>query len=90
MFDHFPREVTVSNYKEIIEEYFIEIGITEHLYESMKRIAHKLNFHYDEKMIGHYNATERDQEVFGYLRDIFIENHQLEFTVYDYVLQRFT
>jgi hypothetical protein len=89
MLNHFPREVTNSNYKEIIEEYFIEIGITEYLHESMKRIAGKLKLPFDATLIGHRNATERDQEVSVHLKDIFIENNQLEFKVYAFALQRF-
>jgi len=89
MLNHFPRKVTKENYREIIEKYFIEIGITEHLNESMKRIANKLNFNYDEKLLGHYNTTQRDQKVPDYLRDKFREKNQLEFTVYNYALQKF-
>lgn len=89
MLNHFPKEITMENYKDLIEEHFIEIGITEYLHESMRRIAHKLNFHYNEKLLGHYNATERGQEVPGYLRAIFMEKNSLEFAVYDHVLQRF-
>lgn len=35
MLNHFPREITFHNYRDIIEEYFIEVGITEYLDESM-------------------------------------------------------
>ncbi len=90
MLNHFPRQVTNNNYKEIIEEYFIEIGITEHLRDSMKWIAHKLGMSYNDAMLGHHNATERDQEVPRYLKEIFIENNQLEFDVYNYALMKFT
>ena len=90
MLNHFPREVTTANYKDIIEEYFIEIGITEHLRNSIRWIAYKLNMHYDEALLDHHNATERDQHVPDYLRDLFIENNQLEFDVYNYALERFT
>ena len=90
MLNHFPREVTKYNYKDIIEEYFIEIGITERLSDSMKWIAYKLNMSFDEGLLGHHNATERDQIVPGYVRDLFIENNQLEFDVYNYALERFT
>lgn len=90
MLNHFPREITKDNYKDIIEEYFIEIGITEHLGDSMKWIAHKLGMPYEEAMLGHHNTTERDQEVPGYLRDLFVERNQLEFDVYTYALEKFT
>ncbi len=34
MLNHFPRAVTMDNYREIIETLFIEIGVMEHLEES--------------------------------------------------------
>jgi hypothetical protein len=90
MLNHFPREITKDNYKDVIDEYFIEIGITERLEESMKWIAHKLGMTYDEAILGHHNATERDQEVPDYLRALFVERNQLEFDVYNYALEKFT
>lgn len=90
MLNHFPREVTQFNYKDIIEEYFIEIGITEHLDESLRRISRKLDMPYDSSLLGHHNATERDQEVSADIKNIFMENNPLEFEVYNYALQKFT
>ena len=55
----------------------------------MKRIASKLNLPYDSALLGNYNITERDQEVPGELRDIFIVNNQLDFAMYDYVLGKY-
>jgi len=88
MLNHFPRDVTFENYKDIIEEFFIEIGITEYLNTSMQKIANKLNFPYNPKLLGHHNATERDQEIPSDFRDIFIEKNPLEFAVYDYALKK--
>ncbi|MCG6940695.1 MAG: hypothetical protein LJE69_05535 [Thiohalocapsa sp.] len=89
MLNHFPREVTSDNYREIIEKYFVEIGITEHLRTSMRWIAHKLGMPYDDALLGHHNATDRNQEVPVYLRDLFIEKNRLEFDVYNYALKKF-
>lgn len=89
MLNHFPRKVTKENYKEIIEKYFIEIGVTEHLDLSMTRIAQKLGFQYDQSMLQVHNSTLRDEEVPIYLRDVLEERNELEFTVYKYVLQKF-
>lgn len=88
--NHFPREITPANYKDILEEYFIEVGIAERLEESMKWIAYKLGMPYEADLLGHHNATDRDQEVPSYLRDLFAERHQLEFDVYNYAVERFT
>jgi len=90
MLNHFPREVTAANYKDIIEEYFIEVGITERLEESMKWIAYKLGMPYEAALLGVHNATNRDQEAPGYLRDLFAERNQLQFDVYNYAVERFT
>lgn len=88
--NHFPREVTPANYKDIIEEYFIEVGIMERLEESMKWIAHKLSMPYVAALLGHHNATDRNQEVQSHLRDLFSERNQLQFDVYNYAVERFT
>ena len=90
MLNHFPREINIKNYKEVIEEFFIDIGITEYLDESMKRIANKLSMPYGHALLGYYNATERNQEVPDHLRGIFIEKNQLEFAVYNYALEKHT
>ena len=57
MLEHFPRKVTRDNYKEICEKYFVHIGITEQLDESLLRISKKLNFEYVGDSI-HVNRTE--------------------------------
>lgn len=90
MLNHFPKEITSHNYREIIDEYFIEIGITERLRDSMKWIAHKLGMLYNDSILGHHNATERDQEIPDHLKELYIENNQLEFEVYNYALEKFT
>lgn len=83
--DFFPQKVTFDNYKEMIETRFIEIGITEHLGESIERIARKLNCEYKADSLPRLNVTERDQEIPGFLRDAFIERHPLAYAVYRYV-----
>jgi hypothetical protein len=89
MLNHFPRMVTFDNYKEIIEEFFIEIGIAERLEASMQRIANKLGMPFDTTTLGYLNVSERNQEVAGHLRDIFVDNNQLEYAVYNYVKNKF-
>ena len=88
MLNHFPREMNMTNYKEIIEEYFIDIGITEYLDESMKRIANKLGFEYNSDMLGYLNVTKRDQEISAEAKETFVKKHELEFAVYNYALER--
>lgn len=89
MLNHFPRELNLSNFKDILEEYFIEIGITEKLPESMGRIGEKLGFCFNPDDLEYLNATERDQETPVDFKEQFIELNPLEFEVYEYALSRY-
>ncbi|MFC4252586.1 sulfotransferase family 2 domain-containing protein [Sinimarinibacterium flocculans] len=90
MLNHFPRVVTLENYRNVIEEDFIEVGLTEHLDESLARIALALGKPYNQhSKLEYLNATPRDQVVPDGLREEFIARHPLEFAVYDYARQRF-
>ncbi len=89
MLQHFPEEVTLENYKEIIEKYFIEIGVLERLIPSLSSIAAKLGFPFDRNNLKHLNTTQRDQTYQKNAREIFMEKHHLEYTIYNYVLNRF-
>ena len=86
--DYFPEELTHANFKDQIEQHYIDIGITEHFAASIERFARKLDMPYDARTIGRANSTERNQDVPQYLRDRFMERHELEYAVYDYALQK--
>jgi hypothetical protein len=88
MLNHFPREINLDNYKDICEQYFIEIGITEKLNESLQRIAKKLGFEYLDN-VPLTNKTKRDEIVPYAFREKFIELNQLEYEVYNYCLKKF-
>jgi hypothetical protein len=83
--DHFPREITAENYKEIIGQYFIDIGITEKLEESLTRIASKLGKRFDPSRLPQLNVTERSDVASGDLREVHRERNPLEYLVYEYV-----
>ncbi len=40
----FPRELTMANYKEILEKYFVYFGLVEDLQNSVTQLACKLGF----------------------------------------------
>lgn len=90
MLNYFPRVITFDNYRDIIEQYFIEIGIMENLNGSLQSIAHKLNKPFSPSALEHLNATERSETVPDAVRDQFIENNALEYTVYHYAKDRLT
>ena len=86
----FPRQVSMENYKDIIEEFFIEIGVTEYFEESMMRIARKIGQPYRPENVKRLNVSPRDQRVPDELREEFMEKRPLDYAVYHYVLARFT
>lgn len=89
MLQHFPRPVTADNYRDVLEEHFVAVGITERLDASMARIAAALGFDYAPGAVGHLNASPRDQALPDSLRDWYREAHRLEYLVYDHVRATF-
>ena len=88
MLNHFPREVTQDNYKDMIEQYFIEIGVTEKLDISLARIADKLGFEYSNN-VPFLNKTKRVTSVSDSVKDQFIELNPLEYEVYNFALSKY-
>lgn len=41
---HMPFEITLDNYKEMLEKYFVYVGIVEDLQTSINVLSHKLAF----------------------------------------------
>jgi hypothetical protein len=87
MLNHFPRVVTKDNYRDLIEEFFIEIGVMEDLDMSLARIAAKLSQVFERGSTPHLNATPRAPYPAD-LRDEYAARNPLEFEVYRYVLSR--
>jgi hypothetical protein len=83
MLNHFPRRVTMDNFKDLIDQYFVYIGITEDLDESMRNIASCLGVSAPRKM-GRKNQTPRSRQVSAESERLFKEKHQLEYLVYEY------
>lgn len=90
MLAHFPRPVSADNYRDVVEEFFVDIGFTETLVQSLEQMAGLLGRSFDPQQLEHRNRTPRDdqnQEVQA-LRSDFRERHRLEFDVYDYAMSR--
>ncbi|MCP4822603.1 MAG: hypothetical protein GY892_00660 [Shimia sp.] len=88
MLNHFPREMSSENFKDILEEYFIEIGITEELSKSLGLISKKLGVEFDPFQLEVVNVTERDQPLPEEYRDQFYDKHPLEYAVYEFAKSR--
>lgn len=87
--DHFPRAVTAENYRSIIDEWFIDIGISEQLEESLRRIALKLGKKFDPVHLGRLNVTDRPGEAPDELKDLHRVANPLDYLVYEYVREKF-
>jgi hypothetical protein len=80
---HVPKAGGTTSMK-IFHDWFGDGFLTHYFNEQTVNMPH------DPKFLGHYNSTERDQEVPTCLRDEFIERHPLEFAVYNYALKNYT
>ncbi|MEC7676211.1 MAG: hypothetical protein VYB89_11820, partial [Pseudomonadota bacterium] len=90
---HFPRDLTRDNYREVIESMFIEVGIAERLPETLARFAPKLERTVAPAHHRRLNSTPRDPAALPADPDLLRAQHQdanpLEYEVYDYALRRF-
>lgn len=84
----FPREVTADNWRTMLDDAFIEIGVLEHLDESMRRLAAKLG-RPAPPPLPRVNASERDGQATAALREEFVARRPLEYAIYRHVLARF-
>jgi hypothetical protein len=89
MIGFFPRCVSAENYREMIDRQFIEIGVMEHLGESLQRIAKALGRTFDIHELPRLNSNPEAAPEVGDLREEFIENNPLDFELYQYALERF-
>lgn len=89
MLQHFPRPVTPENYRDQIEEFFVEIGLFEDLGESLARIGRRLGRPVDDLALPRINVSARDEALPDSLREAFREKWPLQHDVYDYVRRRF-
>ncbi|MBE1291307.1 MAG: hypothetical protein GJ677_02345 [Rhodobacteraceae bacterium] len=85
MLVHFPREVTRDNYRDIIEEFFVDIGCVETLGPSLKRIGQRLGKPVEKMRLPKKNVTPRDLPIPDGAYDDFRTRWPLEFDIYDYV-----
>lgn len=88
MLSHFPRVITHENYKDIIEEYFIYIGLFGTLSRSLSRMAGKLERKMPDGIIPHLNKSHKTEYLSNNLREAFRERWPLEYAVYEYVYQK--
>ncbi len=84
--DFMPREITENNLKEIVENYFIYIGVMEDLQASIHILARKLGS--PPVTVPHLNRSGRDEEVSPRVKDRFIRDNRLAYSIYYHALER--
>jgi len=85
---HMPCDITMNNFREVIEEKFVYVGIVEDIQTSVDCLADKLGK--PRVSIGHDNISERNEYVPEDLKEEFIRRHPVEYAMYEYVLGRYS
>lgn len=83
----FPFELTMDNFKELLDKHFVYIGIIENFQTSVSILARKLDF--PTCGVEVLNVSKRDEEVPGDAREEFISRHPLEYAIYDFALKHY-
>jgi hypothetical protein len=82
MLGFLPFELTMNNYKDVINQYFVHIGVTEHMQQSVNIMAGKLNF--QSYKVTTENVTQRDIRPSESAVNKFKKKHELEYSIYRY------
>jgi hypothetical protein len=82
---YFPWEMTLGNYRRLIDKYFIHVGVTERMQESVDVLAERLGKPKVE--LERRNVTPRDDGPAPEAIERFKERHQLEYALYNYALE---
>lgn len=77
-----PMTLNVNNYQDVIDKYFIHVGVTERMQRSVDLLAEKLSF--KSVMVPVENASERHARPSESSIRKFRAKHQLEYLIYDY------
>ncbi len=84
---HIPFDLTLENYKSVIEENYVYVGIAEDLQTSVDVLAGKLGF--QPVKIDRMNVSKRNEDAPEQARQDFKDRHPLEYAIYEYALERY-
>ena len=79
--NHFPFDLNMENYRDVLERYFIHVGITEDMQTTIRVIGKKLGMPPPSQQKVR-NRTERPVDVPYHLKKAFMERHPLEYALY--------
>lgn len=83
LLDFFPKRLTLENYKEVLEEQYLYVGISEQLQKSVEILSEVLGF--ESQSVPVSNISKKDEEIPDGAREKFQEENHLEYAVYQYV-----
>ncbi len=87
LLDFFPESINMSNYKEVLDEYYMFIGLTEKLQESTESLAETLGKNPIE--VPKKNISTRFEQATQHQKDIFYSKNELEQCIYEYVESKY-
>ncbi|MBP7216034.1 MAG: hypothetical protein KBA46_01990 [Candidatus Omnitrophica bacterium] len=87
MLNFMPLAMNCSNYKVIIEQYFVYIGLVEDLQFSVNRIAACLGFRPEQ--VPANECVDHSDQADKRVRQEFIKAHPLEYALYEYVAENY-
>ena len=82
-----PKDINPYNYKTILDQSFIHIGIVEKMQDSVNMLAEKLGF--ETEIVGKYNISERNEFVPDRIKMKFRKNNGLEYKIYNYIYKKY-
>ena len=84
---HFPKDITMENYQQILTERYLYIGITEDLQNTVDQLAVILGF--PSVKVPVKNESIRDEELSDSLEAEFRQKHPLEYAIYEFALNNY-
>ena len=82
-----PKEINEKNFKKVLREKFVYIGITEDLDTSINQLAKRLGF--PPVTIDHLNKSERNEELPAHVAEKFIADNKLVYQIYYYAKSQY-
>jgi hypothetical protein len=87
LYDHWPQDVNLTNYRRKLSEHFVYIGVFEDMPRSIERLAGILGKRPIE--LPRVNASEYDEPIPVHLRDRFHADYPLLTKTYEFALEHY-
>lgn len=87
MLEHFPHDMTLDNYRELLSRDFIDIGCLDTLGPSLRRMAERLGRPAPTQPVPRKNASSEQVQLTQAQRDVFRQRFPLEHAIYDHAKQ---